>query len=160
MTPKFKNTGMPILVADNNERVATILENDVFDILMDWLERVAHDDELPRIPVSTEERIGQYPRLVWELACKLRSRRRRVAQETSEAAIEHGRRRKSQGYSMGMIAEEFRLVKLSIFEDLYNRLNKEDFRFVLSNAQTITDECDCQLRQTLASFTREIARVA
>jgi CheY-like chemotaxis protein len=141
------------------ERVADILENEVFEILMDWLGRVEHDDELTHVPLNTEERIGQYPRLIWELALRLHVPRDQDTQRT-EAAIEQGRRRQSQGYSMGMITEEFRLLKLSIFEALYTGMSAGDFRIVLSNAETITDECDCQLRQILAGFTRQTVSIA
>jgi len=111
------------------------------------------------VPLNTEERIGQYPRLIWELALRLHVPRDQDTQRT-EAAIEQGRRRQSQGYSMGMITEEFRLLKLSIFEALYTGMSAGDFRIVLSNAETITDECDCQLRQILAGFTRQTVSIA
>jgi hypothetical protein len=90
----------------------------------------------------------------------MRSPRERGLRGLSEAAVEQGKHRPSQGYSMGMIVEEFRLLKLSIFETLYNGLNRKDFRIVLADAQTITFECDCQLRQTLASFTRQALKSA
>jgi hypothetical protein len=57
-----------------------------------------------------------------------------------------------------MIVEESRILQVCIFETLYNSLSTEDFRFVLSDARAITDECNSQLEQTLASFTRQAAK--
>jgi hypothetical protein len=127
---------------------------------MDWLGKVEHAPGLIRVQLSMDDRIGQFPRLVWEVADRLRSRGKPVTRGLSEAALEQGRHRQSQGYSTEMISEEFRVLKLSIFGALYDRLNSEEFRLVLSNAHTINDECDRQLRQTLASFTRRMARTA
>ena len=58
-----------------------------------------------------------------------------------------------------MIMEEFRILQVCIFDTLYNSLSPEHFRSVLSDAETINDECDSQLRQILASFTRRAARI-
>jgi CheY-like chemotaxis protein len=142
------------------EQVAAIVGQDVFETMMDWLDRVNCDDELTRVPLSTAERIGQLPSLLWELAQRLRSPRRPCTQAGSEAATKQGKLRQSQGYSMGMVAEESRVLQVSVFETLYKRMSAEDFRLVLSNAETITDECDCLLRQILSSFTRQAAKKA
>jgi hypothetical protein len=142
------------------KRVAAILEQNVLTITMDWLDRVERDGELTRVPLSTVDRMGQFPRLVWELAYRLPSLGRPGAQAASEAAAEQGTLRQSQGYSMRMIIEESHLLEVSIFEALYSYMSHENFCLVLSNPQTITDELDSQLRQTLASFTRQVAKKA
>jgi hypothetical protein len=153
---RAKNRELPL--ATIGQRVAAILERDVFVTITNWLDRIKRDGELTRVPLSKVERTGHFPILIWELAQHLRTLRKLGAKAVSEASIEHGKLRQLQGYSISMIVEEFRLMQVCIFETLYNSLSREDFRLVFSDAKTITDECDSQLKQTLASFTRQAAR--
>jgi ActR/RegA family two-component response regulator len=147
-------------LATNELRVAAILERDVFLTIIDWLDRVERDGEMTRVPLSKADRTGYLPRLIVELAHRVRAPRKPVAKAVSEASVEHGKLRQLQGYSISMIVEESRITQVCIFETLYNSLSPEDFRLVLSDAKTITDECNSQLKQTLASFMRQAARIA
>jgi ActR/RegA family two-component response regulator len=155
-----KLEGRQARLATNEQRVAAILERDVFLTVIDWLDRVERDAELTRVPLSKADRTGYLPRLIVELARRLRAPRKPGAIEVSEASVEHGKLRQLQGYSISMIVEEFRLTQVCIFETMYASLSPEDFRLVLSDAKTITDECNSQLKQTLASFMRQAARIA
>ncbi len=141
-------------------QVATILECNVFMTMMGWLDRVEHDDKLSCVSLSPEERTGQFAKLIEELARHLRSARKPVRGATSEAAAAQGALRHSQGYTIAMILKEMHIFEVSLFETLYSHMDLEDFRFVLSNSQAITGECDAQLKQTLASFTRQRAKSA
>ena len=75
----------------------------------------------------------------------------------SEAAIEHGKVRQSQGYSVSMIIEESRILQVSIFETLQNNLTTVDFSLLLMDVMTIADEVDSQLKQTISSFMGQAA---
>ena len=141
-------------------QVATILECNVFMTMMDWLDRVEHDDKLTCVSLSAEERTGQYAKLIGELAHHLRSPRKSGREAVSGAAAAQGALRHSQGYTVAMILKEMHIFEVSLFETLYSHMDLEDFRFVLSNSQAITGECDLQVKQTLASFTRQRAKSA
>jgi ActR/RegA family two-component response regulator len=142
------------------ELVAAILERDASVTVIDWLDRVERDGELTRVPLGREERTGHLPKLIQELAHRLRVPRSLGAKAVSESAGQHGMVRHSQGYSIPMIVEESRILRVCIFQTLHNSMSTEDFRLLLLNAKTITDECDSQLRRTLASFTRQAAKIA
>jgi hypothetical protein len=75
-----------------------------------------------------------------------------TARAVSDAAVERSELRHAQGYSISMLVAESRILHVCIFK--YNSLSPDDFRLVLWDANTIADECDKQLKQTLASFTR------
>lgn len=156
MTPNINATGT--LPATNLQPLADIvadtLERFTVETIVDWLERVERDDELPHVQLSKEDRIGYVPRLIWDLAHRLRTQPKPGRKAVSDAAARHGKLRHSQNYSMSMIVEESRILQVCIFETLYKRLSPELFRSVRSDSKIITDECDLQLKQTLASFTR------
>jgi hypothetical protein len=154
-TPEIRGTQQAHL-----ERVTAVLEREGFATMIDWLNRVEHDGELTCVSLSDEERAGRFPDMIWELAQRVRVPRKLRAKAVSEAAVVHGRNRQSQGYSISMIAEEFRVLQVCLFETLYDNLSAADFRLVRSDAETIIDECNSQLKQTIAGFIRQAAQIA
>ncbi len=143
--------------ASDTERVASILERDALNTIADWLSRVERDDELTQIALSDEQRTGHLPQLIRELIQRLRVPRSLGTKQASEAAVEHGRVRCSQGYSVPMIIEESRMLQVSIFQTLQTNLSVVDFSLLLIDVMTIADEVDSQLKQTIVSFTQAAA---
>jgi YesN/AraC family two-component response regulator len=135
------------------ERVAAILERDTLATIDDWLVRVEKEDELTCVPLSREQRTGHLPKLLQELVHRLRVPRSLGTKQVSKAAVEHGKVRQSQGYSLPMIIEESRILQVSIFQTLQNNLTTVDFSSVLLDVMTIADEVDSQLKQAIVSFT-------
>ena len=136
----------------NTERVASILERDASLTIADWLFRVKRDDEVSCIALSDHERTGHLPKLLQELVHRLRVPRALGTKQQSEGAIEHGKVRQSQGYSVPMIVEESRMLQVSIFHTLQINLSTVDFSLLLIDVMTIADEVDSQLKQTIVSF--------
>jgi len=152
---KLKNRGTRKLT--NTERVASILERDTTTTINDWLERVDAEDELTCVPLSKEQRTGHLPKLLQELVHRLRVPRNLGTKQVSDAAVEHGKIRLSQGYSIPMIIEESRILQVSIFHTLQKNLSTVDFSLLLTDVMTIADEVDSQLRQTITSFMGQAA---
>jgi DNA-binding response OmpR family regulator len=146
--------------AKKTERVATILERDALETVADWLARVEGDSELTCVSLSREQRTGHLPKLLEELIHRLRVPRSLGTKQVSEAAVEHGKVRHSQGYSIPMIVQESRSLQVSIFKTLQNNLDTVDFSLLLGDVMTIADECDSQLKQTVSSFMEEVARTS
>jgi DNA-binding response OmpR family regulator len=136
----------------NIERVAAILERDTSATIDDWLERVKSEGELTCVPLNELQRTGHLPKLLKELVHRLRVPRNLGTKQVSNAAVEHGKVRHSQGYSIPMIVEESRILQVSIFHTLQKNLSTVDFSLLLTDVMTIADECDSQLKQTLISF--------
>lgn len=143
--------------ASNTERVASILERDARNTIADWLSRVERDEELTQVALSSEQRTGHLPQLIRELVHRLRVPRSLGTKQASEAAVEHGKVRCSQGYSVPMIIEESRMLQVSIFQTLQTNLSVVDFSLLLIDVMTIADEVDSQLKQTIVSFTEAAA---
>jgi YesN/AraC family two-component response regulator len=136
------------------ESVATILEGDSGRIIQLWLSRVQGNDVLMKLPLSSQERTGHLPFLLRDLVQRLRASKSVDAKHPeSKAAHEHGRLRRTQGYSAPMIVEESRMLQVSIFEILQNNLGRVDFSLVLVDVMTIADEVDSQLCQAMETFT-------
>jgi DNA-binding response OmpR family regulator len=139
----------------NIERVAAILEREVVATITNWLTRVDREGELMCVPLSREQRTGHLPKLLEELVSRLRIPRDLGTKAVSEAAVEHGKVRHAQGYSIPMIVEESRILQVSIFQTLRNNLSTVDFSLLLTDVMTIADEVDSQLKQTISSFMKQ-----
>jgi len=140
------------------ESVATILEGDSGRIIQLWLSRVQGNDVLMKLPLSSQERTGHLPFLLRDLVERLRASKSVDAKHPeSKAAHEHGRLRRTQGYSAPMIVEESRMLQVSIFQILQNNLGRVDFSLVLVDVMTIADEVDSQLCQAMQTFITEPA---
>jgi DNA-binding response OmpR family regulator len=144
----------------NTERVASILERDSALTIAEWLSRVQADKELTRLSLTDIHRTGHLPKLLAELVHRLRVPRPLGTQQVSQYAVEHGKVRCSQGYSIAMIVEESRILQVSIFHTLQKNLTSVDFSLLLTDVMTIADECDSQLKQSIVSFTESAASVA
>jgi DNA-binding response OmpR family regulator len=136
----------------NIERVATILERDAEATIAEWLGRVERESELTCIPLSKVQRTGHLPKLLQELVERLRIPRSLGTKQVSAGAVEHGKIRHKQGYTLSMIVEESRILQVSIFQTLQNSLTTVDFSLLLIDVMTIADEVDSQLKQTIVSF--------
>jgi DNA-binding response OmpR family regulator len=143
--------------ASNTERVASILERESQTTIADWLSRVEKDEELNHLVLSHDQRTGHLPLLIRELVHRLRVPRSLGTKQVSEGAVEHGKIRRSQGYSIPMIIEESRMLQVSIFHTLQSNLNVVDFSLLLIDVMTIADEVDSQLKQTIVSFSESSA---
>lgn len=152
---KLKNRGTRR--ASNTERVASILERECETTIADWLSRVERDDELNHLVLSHDLRTGHLPLLIRELVHRLRVPRSLGTKQVSDGAVEHGKIRCSQGYTIPMIIEESRMLQVSIFHTLQSNLNVVDFSLLLIDVMTIADEVDSQLKQTIVAFSESSA---
>lgn len=69
----------------------------------------------------------------------------------SPAAVEHGKLRRTQGYTSAMLIHESRILQVTIFGTLYENLAQLDSSLLLRDVMII--EVDSQLTQTMESFT-------
>jgi hypothetical protein len=135
--------------------VAGILAGCKTSLIADWLTRAKRTPELNHLDLSDEERTGHLPKLVEDLIERLG--KPKVPDKDSEAiaspaAIEHGKLRRTQGYSPGMLIDESRILQVTIFGTLHKHLGMLDFNSLLPDVMTIADEVDAKLTQTMESF--------
>jgi hypothetical protein len=136
------------------EQVAVILQRCTCDIIEDWLGRVKKSKELNAVTLTDEERTGYLPKLIHDLIVRLRkpnTTSEEIEPSRSEAAIAHGNMRRSQGYSLGMLVHDSRLLEVALFGALHKNESALDFNLLLPDVMTIADEVDSQLTQAMDS---------
>jgi hypothetical protein len=138
------------------ERVAEILTRCKASLIADWLARTKKTPELNHLHLSDEQRTGHLPKLVDDLVARMAKEttpNKDSAASVSPAAVDHGKLRRTQGYSAGMLIHESRILQVTIFGTLQQNLSLLDFNLLLPDVMTIADEVDSQLTQTMESFT-------
>jgi DNA-binding response OmpR family regulator len=144
------------------ERVASILQRCTSQIVEDWLGRVKKSNELNHVSLTDKERTGYLPKLIDDLIVRLREPD--VPGEESNsvcsaAAAAHGKMRKLQGYTPGMLMHDSRILQVTLFGTLQSNLSAIDFSLLLPDVMTIADEVDSQLTQAMDSY-MDVARTS
>jgi len=140
----------------SKESVAAILKRCKTSLIADWLIRAKKTPELNHLNLSDEQRTGHLPKLVDDLVKRLSIPSlpdKNNDASASPAAVQHGKLRRTQGYSSGMLIHESRILQVTIFGTLHENLSLLDFNLLLPDVMTIADEVDSQLTQTMESFT-------
>ena len=147
----------PLLGAEENgveipiESVAAILDRESKSVIDDWLARVSHEEDLMKTPLGFEDRTGHLPQLLHDVILRLRLNDGHKA-ILSEAANQHGRLRRRQGYTAAMIVVESRLLQVSLFSILHKNVKSLEFALLLPDIMTIADEVDSQLKAQITSY--------
>jgi hypothetical protein len=139
----------------DKERVGAVLQRCVATVVEGWLERAKQSASLNSLRLSDEERTGHLPKLVEDLANRLRSSSASAKDSDapfSPAAVAHGELRYRQGYTPAMLVHESRILQVTIFGTLQSNLNALDFSLLLPDVMAIADEVDSQLTQSMESY--------
>ena len=137
------------------ESVAVILQRCTSAIVEDWLTRVRRNPTLNQIPLSDKDRTGHLPKLIEDLIVRLRmpsSTGQENDPPSSAAALAHGKMRRQQGYTPGMLVHDSRILQVTLFRMLQHNLSALDFSLLLPDVMTIADEVDSQLTQAMDSY--------
>ena len=137
------------------ERVAAILQRCASRIIEDWLARVKRNKVLNRISLTDNELTGHLPKLVEDLIILLREPNipgEQSASICSAAAEAHGRIRRLQGYTPGMLVNDSRILQVTLFGTLQSNLSALDFSLLLPDVMIIADEVDSQLTQAMDTY--------
>jgi len=137
------------------ERVAAILQRCTSGIVENWLVRVKKNKELNQVSLTDKERTGYLPKLIEDLIVRLREPNTPGEESNSvcsAAAVAHGKMRRQQGYTPGMLVHDSRILQVTLFEMLQSNLSALDFSLLLPDVMTIADEVDSQLTQAMDSY--------
>jgi hypothetical protein len=147
----------------SRESVAAILTRNKTALIADWLKRAKDTPELNHLHLSDDHRTGHLPKLVDDIVLRLAKAgmpSKDSDASASPAAVEHGRLRRTQGYTPAMLIHESRILQVTIFGTLHTNLSLVDFQLLLPDVMTIADEVDSQLTQTMESFSNTAPKSA
>jgi hypothetical protein len=139
------------------ERVAAaILQRCASEIVEQWLARVKRNQVLNHVSLADGERIRYLPKLIEDLVVRLTEPK--ILGEPSDSlssatAVAHGKMRKAQEYTAGMLVHESRILEVTLFATLQSNMSVIDFSLLLPAVMTIADEVDSQLTQAMDSYT-------
>ena len=131
--------------------VADILEGELSNTIHAWLKLVEEDLDLALIPLNFDERTGHLPRLLKDVITRLRLDKDTRSLD-SVAASHHGKLRYKQGYTLGMLVDESRILEVCIFSMLDRNQSRLVFSKLLPSIAIIADEVDAQLKQHARYF--------
>jgi ActR/RegA family two-component response regulator len=139
--------------AEPKETVASILDRE-FDLLIKlWLERMNQVTELRALRLSDAERTANIREMVAAITERLLSGRKAEPGNLACAgAIEHGKLRFLQGYTLPLMMQEMRLLQMSIFEIIDRNVDTVDFTLLLPDLMTIADEMNWHSIQSVQSL--------
>jgi hypothetical protein len=132
-------------------------------IVENWLVRVKKNEELNHVSLTDEERTGYLPKLIEDLIVRLREPNTPGEESDSvcsAAATAHGKMRRQQGYTPGMLVHDSRILQVTLFETLQSNLSALDFSLLLPDVMTIADEVDSQLTQAMDSYMTVVGKAA
>jgi hypothetical protein len=136
-------------------RVAAILQRCASEIVERWLVRVRENKELDHVSLTDNELTGYLPKLIEDLIVRLKKPNVPAVEESHcvcFAAVAHGKMRKAQGYTPGMLVHESRILEVTLSETLQSNRSVIDFGLLLPDVMTIADEVDSQLAQAMVGY--------
>jgi DNA-binding response OmpR family regulator len=142
-------------VRTQKERVAAILHRCTSEIVEGWLAKVKKSKELNSVSLGDQERTGYLAKLIEDLIMRLRAPNTPGEENDSicsDAAVAHGKMRRSQGYTPAMLVHDSRILQVTLFGTLQKNLSALDFSLLLPDVMTIADEVDSQLTQAMESY--------
>ncbi len=145
-TPRFKAI----------EAVATVLERERESIMTAWLAKMNEAESLTAVPISAEERSEHLPEALNEITYRLRyPQPLGLMTLFSMASLQHGARRRRQGFRSPVLVEEARALQAVLFQTVQNNMDRIDLGQLSGTLMAIADEVNAQLLQSLSGYENE-----
>lgn len=133
-------------------RVSVILKDSVEDVVRQWLVLVEAEEELTRLPLSRKERADHIPGMVQEMVEMLQEHPESVSDDALQAAAEHGRTRRRQGYTVPMLLKEGQLLRRAVSEIVQQNLLAVDISHLIGDLIQAGDSVDRQVKRSVETY--------
>jgi len=138
------------------EPVATVLERERPAITQAWLAKMRETDSFAVIPLNATEQSVDLPEMLNEIVYRLRyPQPLGLMTLFSMASLQHGARRRRQGFRSPVLVEEARALQVALFQALQNNVGKIDLSQLPGTLMAVADEVNAQLLQSLAGYENE-----
>jgi DNA-binding NarL/FixJ family response regulator len=138
------------------EVVAAVLERERAFITKTWLAKMNEARGLAEVPLAEEEQVEDLPEMLNEIVYRLRyPQPLGLMTLFSMASLQHGARRRRQGFRSPVLVEEARALQVALFQVIQNNAAQLDPSQLPSTLMAIADEVNAQLLQSLAGYENE-----
>ena len=138
------------------ESIATVLERERSSIIQAWLAKMMAEGSLTAVPLSIAERSEHLPEALNEILYRLRyPQPLGLMTLFSMASLQHGARRRRQGFRSPVLVEEARALQVVLFQSIQDNLDRIDLGLLPATLMAIADEVNAQLLQSLSGYENE-----
>jgi DNA-binding response OmpR family regulator len=138
------------------EGVATVLERERGSIAKAWLAKMNETRSLTAASLTEEQQIEHLPEALNEIIYRLRyPQPLGLMSLFSMASLQHGARRRRQGFRSPVLVEEARALQVALFQAVQNNLGHIDLGQLPATLMAIADEVNAQLLQSLSGYENE-----
>jgi CheY-like chemotaxis protein len=136
--------------------VATLLERESAAIAEAWLRRMGETGGLKAVPLSVEVQAGYISDALKEIVYRLQYPQPLGSMTLfSMASLQHGARRRRQGFAAPLLVEEARALQVVLFEAIETNAARFDAAQLPATLMAIADEVNAQLLQSLSGYENE-----
>ena len=111
---------------------------------------------LAAVPLSAEEQSEHLPEALDEIIYRLRyAQPLGLMTLFSMASLQHGARRRRQGFGSPVLVEEARALQVALFQTILDNMGRIDLGQLPATLMAIADEVNAQLLQSLSGYENE-----
>jgi DNA-binding response OmpR family regulator len=138
------------------ELVATMIERERPAITRAWLAKMKEGESLAAVPLSVEEQTADLPEMLNEMIYRLQyPQPLGLMTLFSMASLQHGARRRRQGFRSPVLVEEARALQVALFQVIQENMDRLDLSQLPGTLMAIADEVNAQLLQSLSGYENE-----
>jgi CheY-like chemotaxis protein len=135
---------------------AALLERESAAITEAWLRKMDETGGLKAVPLAREEQAGYLDDALKEIVYRLRYPQPLGSMTLfSMASLQHGARRRRQGFAAPVLVEEARALQVVLFDAIHANAAKMDGGQLPGTLMAIADEVNAQLLQSLSGYENE-----
>jgi len=133
-----------------------VLERERESITQAWLARMTETGGLAAVPLTVEEQCEYLADALSEIVYRLRYQQPLGLMTLfSMASLQHGARRRRQGFRSPILVEEARALQVALFQTVQNNLDRIDLGQLPGTLMAVADEVNAQLLQSLSGYENE-----
>jgi CheY-like chemotaxis protein len=138
------------------ELVATLLERERTSITQAWLKKMKEADNWAAAPLTAAQEVEDLPEMLNEIVYRLRYSQPLGSMTLfSMASLQHGARRRRQGFRSPVLVEEARALQVALFQTVLDNMGRIDLSQLPGTLMAIADEVNAQLLQSLSGYENE-----
>ena len=134
------------------KRVPVILRENQGMIMQQWLDDILASAEITPSRLSKARWVEDFPKLFAAIVETSEMRESQLRQESANLAYARGERRRSEGFSAAMLAEETRLGLRAIGLTVQNHLLEIDVSQLIPDLLAVADSLSLLLRESLRAL--------